>query len=132
MATRDTTTTIVNPQYNHATLRSYITGFLFSIMLTLVAYLFVVNHANMYMPAFTQDLIIGIILALALAQFTVQLVFFLHLGKETKPRWKLVVFLFMIGIVVIIVGGSLWIMSNLNYRMTPQQIDTYMNNQDGL
>jgi cytochrome o ubiquinol oxidase operon protein cyoD len=116
----------------HATLKSYVIGFLFSVMLTLVAYFFVVNHTSTYMPPSSQNFIIAIILALALAQFAIQLVFFLHLGKESKPRWKLTVFLFMIGIVSIVVFGSLWIMSSLNYRMTPQQIDTYMNNQDGL
>ena len=68
-----------------------------------------------------------------LAQFFTQLLFFLHLGRETKPRWKLLVFLFMTMIVAILVFGSLWIMYNLNYHMTLQQMYQYLNNQgDGL
>jgi hypothetical protein len=34
-------------------------------------------------------------------------------------------------VVLILVFGSIWIMNNLNYRMTPEQINTYMNNQGG-
>ena len=60
-----------------------------------------------------------------------RLYFFLHLGKETKPRWKLYVFGFMVSVVLIIVFGSIWIMNNLNYRMTPAQINQYMNSQGG-
>ena len=39
---------------------------------------------------------------------------------------------FMLGIVLIIVGGSVWIMNNLNYRMTPQQMEQYLKSQDSL
>lgn len=107
------------------TFNMYVTGFVLSIVLTLVAYLSTVNHL------FSERTLIGLLIGLALVQFLVQLFFFLHLGKETKPRWKLLVLFFMIGVVLILVIGSLWIMDNLNYRMTPQQINQYMQNQDG-
>lgn len=109
----------------HGSLKTYVTGFVFSIVLTLTAYLLVVNRK------FSVDIIIAAIVGLALLQFLVQLFFFLHLGKETKPRWKLFVLFFMIMVVLILVFGSIWIMNNLNYRMTPEQINTYMNNQGG-
>jgi len=109
----------------NGTLKSYVAGFALSVLFTLAAYTLVIRHA------LTDKLIIGLIVAFALCQFMVQLIFFLHLGKETKPRWKLLVFIFMILIVVILVFGSLWIMSNLNYRMSPQQMVNYMNSQGG-
>lgn len=109
----------------HGTFRSYLTGYSLSIALTLAAYLLVVHKR------FTNFVVISAIVALALVQFLIQLVFFLHLGRETKPRWKLFVLIFMIIVVSILVFGSLWIMNNLNYRMTPEQINTYMNNQGG-
>lgn len=109
----------------HGTFRLYISGFVSSIVLTLAAYLLVVHHT------FASRLLIGTIVVLALIQFLVQMFFFLHLGRESKPRWKLLVLGFMIMVVLILVIGSLWIMANLNYRMTPQQINTYMQNQDG-
>jgi cytochrome o ubiquinol oxidase operon protein cyoD len=113
---------ILKPQ---ATFKSYLTGYLVSIWLTFTAY-FLVVHGGM-----SNNTIIAWIIGLALTQFVIQLVFFLHLGKETKPRWKLAVFVFMIMVVLILVFGSLWIMSNLNYRMTPEQIKTYLSNQGG-
>jgi cytochrome o ubiquinol oxidase operon protein cyoD len=111
---------------NRGTLASYVTGYIFSIYLTFAAYLMVYNHL------FSNIVLTTVIVILALVQFIIQVVFFLHLGRETKPRWKLAVMLFMIMVVLILVGGSLWIMSNLNVRMTPQQQNNYMNNQQGL
>jgi cytochrome o ubiquinol oxidase operon protein cyoD len=111
---------------DQATLRAYISGYALSIGLTLAAYLMVTHNTASY------DWLVAAISALALLQFLVQMVFFLHLRAETKPRWKLFVLLFMTMVVMILVGGSLWIMHNLNYRMTPQQVNTYMQNQDNL
>jgi cytochrome o ubiquinol oxidase operon protein cyoD len=92
-------------------LEAYITGFILSIVLTLVAYFMVA--ANLA-SGFPLVLALG---ALAFAQVVVQLVFFLHLGEEPSPPWNLFVFLFMVLMVLIIVLGTLWIMYNLNYLM---------------
>ena len=116
---------VAEHETSEGSFKSYVTGFVLSIILTLVAYLMVIHHG------FTVDRIIAVIVALALCQFMVQMLYFLHLGKETKPRWKLFVLLFMIIVVLILVFGSIWIMNNLNYRMTPEQINTYLNNQGG-
>jgi cytochrome o ubiquinol oxidase operon protein cyoD len=110
---------------DYGTARMYVTGFISSLVLTVTAYLLVVNHA------FSRHGLIAAVVVLALTQFFVQVIFFLHLGRESKPRWKLAVFLFMTMVVLILVFGSLWIMTNLNYRMTPQQINNYMNEQSG-
>jgi cytochrome o ubiquinol oxidase operon protein cyoD len=107
-------------------LATYVTGYIFSIYLTASAYLIVYNHL------FSHLILTISIIGLALIQFIVQMVFFLHLGKETKPRWKLGVMLMMILIVLILVGGSLWIMTNLTNRMSPTQENNYMNDQQGL
>lgn len=121
-----TRATVAHHDPSRGTLASYVTGYIFSVYLTVTAYLLVYNHLLRH------TLLTIVIVGLALIQFLVQMVFFLHLGRETKPRWKLVVMLFMITIVLILVIGSLWIMSNLNYRMTPEQMNTYMQNQQGL
>ncbi|HEX3569180.1 MAG TPA: cytochrome o ubiquinol oxidase subunit IV [Candidatus Saccharimonadales bacterium] len=104
----------------------YITGFLLSISLTIVAYALVMHHG------IAHTALIASIIALAVVQCLVQLFFFLHLGHETKPRWRLVVLLTMLLVIGILVAGSIWIMNNLNYRMTPQEINTYLHDQDGL
>lgn len=97
-------------QEGEYTLRAYLTGFVLSLGLTLTAYYSVVNHK------LNANALLYWIAWLALIQFFVQMVFFLHLGRETKPRWKLVAFWFMTMVVAILVFGSLWIMKNLNYH----------------
>jgi cytochrome o ubiquinol oxidase operon protein cyoD len=114
---------------DYGSVKSYVQGFVASICLTLTAYLLVVHRSFS-----SNAVLIGAIVVLAFSQFIIQLLFFLHLGKETKPRWRLMVFIFMIVVVSVLVGGSLWIMNNLNSNMKltlPQQ-EQYMNNQDGL
>jgi cytochrome o ubiquinol oxidase operon protein cyoD len=59
----------------------------------------------------------GALAFLALVQAAVQFLFFLHLGREFKPRWNLLVFSFMALVLLILVFGSLWIMYNLDTRM---------------
>lgn len=102
--------------------RPYITGFLLALILTLVAYLAVINH---WLSG--SGLIVAIVI-LALLQLVVQLVFFLHFGKDKNRIWHSAAFYFMILILLVIVGGSLWIMQNLNYhmQMTPEQMNEYM------
>jgi cytochrome o ubiquinol oxidase operon protein cyoD len=110
----------------HGSFYSYVSGYVLSITLTLFAYLLVKPHVLA-----RRDLLIGIIV-LALTQLVVQLVFFLHLSQDSRPRWRLWVFLFMIMVVTIIVAGSVWIMHNLNYTGTPQQMTRYMRQNEGL
>jgi cytochrome o ubiquinol oxidase operon protein cyoD len=111
-----------------ATTGSYTLGFIISIALTLTAYTVVVQH-NL-----SRGLIIACISLLAVLQFLTQLLFFLHLSDEAKPRYRLFMLLFMILVVCIIVFGSVWIMNNLNYhmQMSPQEIKTYMHANEGL
>ncbi len=105
----------------------YITGFVLSVVLTLLAYWAVV--ANTYQKHF----VIAIIICLAVLQLFVQLFFFLHLGEEMKPRWRLTMLGFGILVVCIIVFGSLWIMDNLDYNMmhSPEKMETYIEKQGG-
>ncbi len=118
---------------SHATPGSYISGFILSVIVTLAAYVLVQNQTSGSHALFAHPFVIGAISVLALIQFMVQMYFFLHLGQETQPRWKLMVLFFMITIVLIIVSGSIWIMYNLNNRMEPtqNQINNYMQSQGG-
>lgn len=108
-------------------LAAYIIGFILCLALTIMAYTLVVNRES-----FSHQFVIGAIVALALVQFFTQLVFFLHLGTERKTWWKSVTFLFMVGTVLILVLGSLWIMNNLNYNMGHDEINKYLEEQDRL
>jgi cytochrome o ubiquinol oxidase operon protein cyoD len=110
-------------------LKHYIIGLVGSLVLTLVAYFMVTNHV--FGGGWKLALVV---VGLALLQFAIQLIFFLHVSAGSRPRWKLATFWFMLTIVAVIVGGSLWIMHSLNYRMMPtvEQMEEYMNSQNGL
>lgn len=108
------------------TLAFYVSGFVLSLVLTLVAYYVAVNHTFMDLK------LIIVLVELAILQFFVQLYFFLHFGSEGRPRWRLLTLVFMMVFVLIVVLGSIWIMHNLNYRMMPMshdQINQYMKEQ---
>lgn len=111
---------------------TYSVGFLSSIILTLVAYAVVVH--DIFKDVWSPFIIAIILSILACTQLVVQLLFFLHLGEEEKPRWKLLSFIFAFIILGIIVFGSLWIMFDLNSRMmmSPDDMIKYMNRQTGL
>lgn len=92
-------------------LKSYGSGFVFCLSLTLLAYF-----------TATRQLLSGRSLSIALAglailQAFLQLFFFLHLGQEPRPKWRLLMFAFMALVLLVIVLGTLWIMQNLNYRV---------------
>jgi cytochrome o ubiquinol oxidase operon protein cyoD len=108
---------IENKNETGASLASYVAGFVLSLSLTVATYLFVNDHVASHHGAFSHQTLMIMIVVFALSQCFVQLFFFLHLGHETKPRWKLLVFLFMLLVIAILVGGSLWIMHNLDYNM---------------
>lgn len=111
---------------------TYSVGFLSSIILTLAAYAIVVQ--NTIRSALSPASIAILLAVFASIQLAVQLIFFLHLTEEAKPRWKLMSFLFAFIILGIIVIGSLWIMFDLNSRMmmSTEEMTQYMNRQTGL
>lgn len=93
-------------------MRSYVAGLVLSILFTLIPYFIVTEHL-----LGVQSIVWGVTL-FAVAQLFVQVVFFLHLHKRSKPHWNMVVFVFTLLIVAFLVVGSLWIMYHLNYNMT--------------
>lgn len=106
---------------------SYVVGFVLSVITTLIAYFLVVNKV---LPT---DILIYTILGLAVVQLIVQVIFFLHIGRGTK--WKTITFVFAVGVVAIVVVGSIWIMENMNYNMmdmSPQEMEQYMHENEGI
>ena len=110
----------------HGSFYSYVSGYILSIALTLFAYLLVKPHTV------ARRELIFVVASTAIMQLIVQLVFFMHLSQESRPRWRLWVFLFMVIVVAIIVFGSIWIMHNLNYHMTPHDLMHYMQQNEGI
>jgi cytochrome o ubiquinol oxidase operon protein cyoD len=111
---------------SHGTISSLSIGFVLSILLTLSAYLLVTQEL---MPS---SIMAFVVIFLALMQFVVQMLFFLHLDKESGPRWNLIVFMSTISFVLVVLLGSLWIMNHLNYNMTPDTVNLYMQDEEGI
>jgi cytochrome o ubiquinol oxidase operon protein cyoD len=95
----------------HGTLKSYLIGFVASLLLTAISFSLVVTKF------LSGNVLIYTLIGLALVQAIVQLLLFLHVGQEDKPRWETISFCFMVMCVLIIVIGSLWIMSDLDERV---------------
>ena len=95
----------------HGTFKSYFIGFIASLLLTALSFFLVISKL------ISGQALIFAIVGLALFQAIFQLLFFLHLGQEPKPRWESVIFYFMVMVLLIIVIGSLWIMYDLDDRV---------------
>lgn len=118
-------------KYHKGLLKSYIIGFILSIVLTLLAYFPVAYNNGSHHVVFPLDIVLWFIIALAFLQLFVQLLFFLHLGQEERPRWKSVFLICFFGVVLIVVIASIWIMQHLNYNMSLVQLDRVMQQGEG-
>ena len=98
----------------HGTYRSYVTGFVLSVVLTGVPFLLVATRM-IPSPGYTA----AIVLACALVQILVHMVFFLHLTPKAEGGWILISTIFTVILVVITLAGSLWIVFHLNRNMMP-------------
>jgi cytochrome o ubiquinol oxidase operon protein cyoD len=116
------------PRGLRAIARAYAIGFALSLVLTFAAY-----YLTVY-AGFPSAALVAALLAFACAQFAVQVICFLHLGGSSASRDKTAVLGVTTVIVVILVGGSLWIMTHLNERMMadPAAMQQYMDAQAGI
>ena len=91
--------------------RTYVSGFLLSLVLTIISFALVTRGA---LP---RSAILFGLSGAAVVQMLVHLHYFLHLDAASAARWNLLALAFTLLIMFIFVGGSIWIMTNLNYRM---------------
>ena len=88
-------------------------GLGFSILLTVTAFVLAATHL-VYGPSIPVALIV-----LAVAQMGVHLVFFLHITTGSDNTNNVLALAFGVLIVTLVLGGSIWIMSNLSHNMMP-------------
>ncbi|USB33993.1 cytochrome o ubiquinol oxidase subunit IV [Paenibacillus sp. YPG26] len=89
----------------HGSLKSYVIGFIFSIVLTIIPLVIVMNGLLNKTQTFIT------IMIMAVLQLIVQLFFFMHIREGEKPRWNVMTLIVGIIIVFTVVAGSIWIMS---------------------
>jgi cytochrome o ubiquinol oxidase operon protein cyoD len=91
----------------------YVVGLGLAILLTITSF-FIAGTDLVWQPSIPVALMV-----LAIAQMGVHLVFFLHITTGRDNTNNVMALAFGVLIVVLVIGGSLWIMANLNHNMMP-------------
>ena len=91
----------------------YTIGLVLAVGLTATSF-WVANTSLLWGPGIPLGLVV-----LAIAQMGIHLVFFLHITTGPDNTNNVLALAFGVLIVMLVVGGSLWIMANLNDNMTP-------------
>jgi cytochrome o ubiquinol oxidase operon protein cyoD len=111
---------------NEGTFGSYAIGFVLALVCTLIPYYLVVHQTV------TGNGLLATILGFAVVQLFIQIIFFLHIGRGPKPKWELYFFAATFAIIMVVVGGSILIINNLHYNMTPDQQTANLVNNEGI
>jgi cytochrome o ubiquinol oxidase operon protein cyoD len=102
----------------HGSVRSYVIGFVLSVVLTALPFGLVMSGA---LPAATA---VPICIGLGVVQMIVHLVYFLHMNASSSQSWNMAALVFTVVVVAILVVGSLWVMYHLNMNMMPGMMPT--------
>ena len=102
----------------HGSLKSYLTGFVLSVVLTAIPFWLVMTGALDSKQATAIA-----ILAFAVVQVVVHMVYFLHMNAKAEGGWSLMAMLFTIIVLGIALSGSIWVMYHLNANMMPSAMD---------
>lgn len=102
---------IDNSGANSGTLAAYTRGFILSVVLTAIPFALVIRGSLPH-----TETLVAVFVA-AVAQILVHLYYFLHLNASSRERWNLMAMLFALLIMLLIVGGTVWIMIHLKYRL---------------
>jgi cytochrome o ubiquinol oxidase operon protein cyoD len=98
----------------HGSFKSYMTGFILSIILTAIPFWLVMGEV------LESKQITGfIIMAFAAVQIVVHMIYFLHMNSNAEQGWTVMALIFTIIVVVIALSGSLWVMYHLNTNTMP-------------
>ncbi|KWV50030.1 cytochrome O ubiquinol oxidase [Bradyrhizobium macuxiense] len=96
-----------------ARILGYVVGLGIAIVLTITSF-FIAGTDLVWQPSIPVAIVV-----LAIAQMGVHLVFFLHITTGPDNTNNVMALAFGVLIVFLVIGGSLWIMSNLNQNMMP-------------
>lgn len=98
----------------HGSVGSYTIGFLLSVVLTAIPFWLIMAKVipNSGTAAF-------VVLAFAVVQIVVHMVYFLHMNTKSEGGWNMLALIFTLVLVGILLAGSLWVMHHLNVNMMP-------------
>ncbi|CAP43741.1 cytochrome o ubiquinol oxidase subunit IV [Bordetella petrii] len=98
----------------HASLHGYLLGFALAAILTAIPFFIVM--ANVFSSSRVTGLVL---LALAIVQIVVHVIYFLHVDFQSEGGWNMLSIVFTLVLVVIALSGSIWIMYHLDHNMMP-------------
>ncbi len=93
--------------------QTYLIGLGLAVLLTATSF-FIATTTLVWTPSIPVALVV-----LAVAQMGVHLVFFLHITTGPENTNNVMALFFGVLIVLLVIGGSLWIMGHLNHNMLP-------------
>ena len=101
----------IHEEESHGSFGGYLAGFILAVVLTAASF-WVVLHGG-----FPRETALIGLAVLAAVQIVVHLVFFLHMNTSSGQRWNVTAFGFTVLTVVIVIGGTLWVMHNVSMNM---------------
>lgn len=108
---------------DHGSFKSYMIGFILSVLLTAVPFWLVMGDV-LDNKTFTVLLIMG----LGVIQIFVHMIYFLHMNTKSEGGWTFMALIFTVVVVMITLIGSLWVMYNMNKNMMPTMTIEQMRN----
>ncbi|WP_418117608.1 cytochrome o ubiquinol oxidase subunit IV [Variovorax sp. 375MFSha3.1] len=107
---------------SHSTFKGYMTGFVLAVILTAIPFWLVMG--KVFDKPNTTALVI---LAFAVVQIVVHMVYFLHMDAKSEGGWNMLALIFTLVLVVITLAGSLWVMYHMNTNMMPHSVHDMKN-----
>lgn len=101
-------------EHDHGSMKSYMTGFVLSVILTVIPFWLVMGEVLENRTA-----TILLVAAFAAVQVIVHVIYFLHVTPHAEEGWTLTSTVFTLVVVIIMIAGSVWVMFNMNANMMP-------------
>ena len=101
----------------HSSFSGYMLGFMASVFLTAIPFWLVMGDVFS-----SRSTTVLIILAFALVQILVHMVYFLHMNFQSEGGWTMLSLIFTVILLFITLAGSLWVMHHMNVNMMPSMM----------
>jgi cytochrome o ubiquinol oxidase operon protein cyoD len=101
----------------HSSFSGYMLGFMASVFLTAIPFWLVMGDVFS-----SRNTTVLIILAFALVQILVHMVYFLHMNFQSEGGWTMLSLIFTVILLFITLAGSLWVMHHMNVNMMPSMM----------
>ena len=95
----------------HYSVKDYTIGFVLAVILTVIPFWLVMG--DVLEPSATRAVILGF----AAVQLVVHMVYFLHLNAKSEGGWNMMALILTVILLVIVLGGSIWVMYHMNANM---------------